>query len=427
MKKFLHNNYHWIIAAVTVLHLLVYGGAGNNFAGYHMIPVTETLGVSRTAFSLVGSLRSIISVTGTLISGVLIRRFGYRKVATTGLLLMASCYLLMASAKSFGTFAVGCAVMGLSDGLCYTANVSRLINGWFRKNRGLVLGLVTAATGVGSSVLGAIQLPAIEHVSWRLSFVLVASLLALVAVLVVSFVRNAPEDMGLVPFGADSDPSETTKNNQWAGFTMEQLKKRPAFYLLILCAFLTCLSVLLVSFNVSPYFQDRGMSATQAGSLYSTMMLLLGFIKLGMGFLCDRIGAKRGILLCQSACTLAIFLMLVLPFGESTMLLAVIVFAMAMPVTTIIFPLLSVDLFGYCAQTQYIGTVVAMVSMASVVSNPLANGVYDLAGSYTPIFWFAAGLSAVMLGVYGLLFALVKRDKKKFFGADPCAMEGETE
>ena len=421
MKKFLHNNYHWIIAAVTVFHLLVYGGAGNNFSGYHMIPVTETLGISRTAFSLVVSLKAIVSVTGTLLSGVLIRRFGYRKVATSGLLLMACCYLLMASAKSFGAFSVGCAVMGLSDGLCYTANVSRLVNGWFRKNRGLVLGLVTAATGVGSSLLGFIQLPAIEYVSWRLSFVLVAGLLGLVAVLVVCFVRNTPEDMGLAPFGADADTDDQAKNNQWAGFSMEQLKTRPAFYLMILCAFLTCLSVLLVSFNVTPYFQDRGMSATEAGSLYSTMMLLLGFVKLGMGFLCDRIGAKRGILLCQSACTLGIVLMLVLPFGESTMLLAVIVFALAMPVTTIMFPLLSVELFGYWSQSRYIGTVVAMVSVASVVSNPLANGVYDLTGSYMPIFGFAAGLSAVMLVRYGLLFVLVTRDKKKFFNA-----EGET-
>lgn len=62
MQKSVKNHYHWVIAAVAVVQMLIYGGAVNNFSGYHMIPVTEALNISRTAFSLAESIRSIVGV-----------------------------------------------------------------------------------------------------------------------------------------------------------------------------------------------------------------------------------------------------------------------------------------------------------------------------------------------------------------------------
>ena len=47
MIKYIKKNYHWIIAAIALVQLLIYGGAVNNYSGYHMIPVTEALGISR--------------------------------------------------------------------------------------------------------------------------------------------------------------------------------------------------------------------------------------------------------------------------------------------------------------------------------------------------------------------------------------------
>ena len=63
MLRQLKKNYHWIIAAVGLLQLLIYGGAVNNFSAYHMIPVCEALDLSRTAFSLTnGELQDVGSI-----------------------------------------------------------------------------------------------------------------------------------------------------------------------------------------------------------------------------------------------------------------------------------------------------------------------------------------------------------------------------
>ena len=46
------KHYHWIIAAVAIVQMLIYGGVVNNLSNYHMIPICQTMDISRTALSV---------------------------------------------------------------------------------------------------------------------------------------------------------------------------------------------------------------------------------------------------------------------------------------------------------------------------------------------------------------------------------------
>ena len=151
------------------------------------------------------------------------------------------------------------------------------------------------------------------------------------------------------------------------------------------------------------------MSVTRTGKLYGIMMLALSVFKLLLGVLCDAIGAKRVLVISHCACACGLAMILLLPQTDGAMIAAMIVFDLSIPLTTMLFPLLSAELFGNRAQGMYIGTVVAMATAGNIISGPLANFVYDFAGSYVPVFWGAAALSLVMLPVYGILFAMTKR------------------
>lgn len=415
MLCFLKKHYHWIIVAVALLQLLIIGGATNNYSAYHLVPVTEELEISRTAFSLTTSLRSVMGVVSTLFSGFLFSRLGFRKVATIGLIAASLSYVCYSVMSSYTMLIVGAVLHGLSSGLVATAAISRLLNVWFHKYRGTVMGCVTAATGVGSTVLGFLQAWAIEYVSWRVSFAIVAGLQLILAVLVFLLVRNSPNDVGLSPFGEGQVLNEKKKKTsvRWEGFSMQQLQKRPAYYLLILCAFLSCLCALATQYNLVPYFQDCGISATRASRIYGIMMLALGFLKLFMGVLCDTLGPKRVTVMCHIALSIGLVLVLVLPKTDVLMIGALLVIDLALPLTTMIFPLLSLDLFGYQAQNQYIGVIMSMTSAGSIISGPLANAVRDMTGTYDPVFWGVAIGSVAVIGLYWLVFALVARDKKK--------------
>ena len=409
MQKGVKNNYHWIIAAVAVLQMLIYGGAVNNFSGYHMIPVTAALGISRTAFSLAESIRSIVGVCSTLLSGVIVHRFGYRRVTSVALVVASAAYVVFSFLQSYWMLLLGCVMMGMAHGLCFSAGISRLVNDWFHKYRGTVLGFVTAASGVGSSLLGIVQSAAVERVSWRLSFGIVAGLQLLLALILFLLVRSKPQDMGLRPYGEGEVDSKKKTGSTWEGFSMETLKKQPFFYLLCACVVLSSVCVLSTQYNIVPYFQDCGMSVTRTGRLYGIMMLALGIFKLLLGMLCDAIGSKRVLIISHCACALGLGLILLLPQTDGAMISAMLVYDMAIPLTTMLFPLLSVDLFGDRAQGIYVGTVVAMATAGNIISGPLANFVYDHVGSYRPVFWSSAVMSLAMLPVYAVLFAITKR------------------
>ena len=166
------KHYHWIIAAIMLLQLGVFGGAANNLTGLHIIPVTETLHISRTAFSLSSSVRSLVGMGSTLLSGMLIMRLGYRFSLTACLCVAACAYTVYGLADSFYMWVIGDILYGLTIGLCSSNGVGapRVVSAWFHKHRGTVLGVVTAATGLGGSLLSILQNTMIQNFSWRWSF-----------------------------------------------------------------------------------------------------------------------------------------------------------------------------------------------------------------------------------------------------------------
>lgn len=416
MLTWLKKHYHWIIAAVLLLQLAIHGGAANNLSGIHLIPVTEALELTRTQYSLGASVKSVVAVFGTLLTGSFIMHYGYRKMAALGLALSAVSYLLFFSMDSYGVFLVGNALLGMTNGICTVAGVTRIVSAWFHRHRGMILGLVTAASGLGSSVLSILQTVAIEKFSWRASYLTVAALMFTVAALVYVFVRNFPEDLGLRPYGdVREHAAQKSKGHEalWNGRGMKELTQKPAFYLMLVGTFLSCLCVYLALSFVVPHLQDRGLTPGQATALHSVMMLLLSGTKFIAGTLSDSIGAKKVTMICLVSCVAGLALLASVN-GFVWAAVAVVIYSLALPIVTVTIPLLAVTLFGYQAQPQYTGIFMSMVSAASILAGPVSNAVYDRVGSYSPVFYCAAGLTVINILVYAVLYRCADRDRKAF-------------
>lgn len=421
------KHYHWIIALLMLLELAVFSGILNNLISLHMIPVTEELQISRGSFSLAFTLRPLVGFFSTLLSGVFFARYGFRKLASLGLLVAALSFVLLGCSENLFMLALASAVMGLSEGFCTTAAASRMVNTWFHTNQGLVLGLVTASTGLGGSLFSIILSKVIDAGSWRSSYWLSAVLIAAVAVLMVLFCRNHPSDIGLRPFGADRHHGKKAKKesrDHWGGFEAPQVMGRPAFYLMLLVVFLSCVCCYAAFSVVAPHLQDMGFTAAQAAFYQSIMLLALAASKFICGLLSDLWGAKAINLLCM-VCTIAGLVLLAFASTPAIALAAVIVFSVALVLTTITVPLLSNALFGYHCQGSVIGIFMALVPAASVVTSPIVNILYDRIGSYSPIFLVTAVLAAAVTGLMLLLFALAGKDRKAYEATHQTTPESE--
>ena len=167
MIAWFKKNYHWVIALIMLLEVSVYGGIANNFASIYMIPVTESLGMSRADFSITVSFRAMAILLGTAFSGIVFQRLGVRKAVVLGLTVSGLSYWLLAKTSTVLAMSVVCITIGLGDSLLGNAAVARVTDAWFHRYRGTVLGLITASTGLGGAIYSVVLTSIIQQYTWQ--------------------------------------------------------------------------------------------------------------------------------------------------------------------------------------------------------------------------------------------------------------------
>lgn len=420
MFKVLKKNYHWIIAFLAFLEMIVFGGWLNS-SNVFIIPISESLGVSRGSFSMATIPYTLVCFTGTMVSGHLFRKFGYKRCAIVSLLLAAGSFIITATCSSLTMYMVSKILFGMAYGSAFTAGAVFLVKNWFFKHQGLVVGAVSMASGLGGSLMTVVLTNLIESTNWRLANLVAAGITGVMALLYL-FLKDRPEQMGLRPFGIDTTPAQKQKApknaHNWPGYSFRELLRHPSFYLMTLCTLVSCICIYITSGVLVPHFQAQGFSAQEAAGMQSTLMLILAVAKLACGGLSDKLGAKAVTVICMGCAVIGQF-MLSATSDPVLCYVAIIVFSIGMCMTSLIAPLLSAPLFGYRGCLNANSILLAMCSLASIFSSPISNTCYDLTGSYTPAFRIASILNCVVLGLYLLLFVMANAERKRYFQTHP--------
>ncbi len=93
-------------------------------------------------------------------------------------------------------------ICGVPNTILMGMSASVLINRWFRRNVGLLIGICTAFAGLGAAVFLVIGQAIMNAVGWRMTYDVWALIALVIAVPVVLIcVRNDPSDRGLLPYG----------------------------------------------------------------------------------------------------------------------------------------------------------------------------------------------------------------------------------
>lgn len=415
MKRKIRQNYHWIIAVVLFIELAIYGGLANN-GSLFILPVTEGLGISRGDFALAGSSRSLVSFVVTLISGVFVTRLGNRRMMISGLALGVFACTIAALSQNITYIIVYSILMGISDAFCSTTTATRVVSDWFHRYQGAVLGIVSSATGLGGSLVCIFLTGSISGNGFRGGYIASGIIILLAGILVVLFVRSRPSDMGLNPYGfgyLEKSKNKAAKDSHWYGYSMQDLIRRPIFYLMLLLTFLSSTCIYLMFSVIVPHVQDCGLSAADATAIQSTMLLMMTGTKILCGALSDRIGSTRVTVLCMAFAAISLWMMGGVTNAGSAWI-ATILHTIALPLAAITPPLLTGTLFGYQAYGKIIGIVLAMTSLGNLIAAPISNAVYDVHGSYSPVFRVGAMVAVAATGLYLLLFTMAKKDRKKY-------------
>ena len=413
MKRLIHKHYHWVIAVVALLHLGVYVGFANT-DGIFVLPVTQSLEISRSSYSLVTiSLYQLCACLVQMSSGLIYKRFGYRKMICFGLPLAAISIIVIGYSQNLIMLGFGCILRGVAHGLCMSSCVNLLINEWFHRHRGLVWGILAAMSGIGGSVWCMVLPPVIQESSWRGAYALAAGAICTVALANLLFVRNKPADMGLLPYGDGECVAKKIAPIHSRGCSFAELVRKPVFYLTVLVLFAIFLCIYTPYTALVPHLIGNGFADAEAAQLQSILLLALATGKVVVGWLMDRVGVRKVTVLCCLGSVAAMLLLLVAA-DYTQAFAAVVLYGFSLPITTVIVPTLTMDLFGYNSYVTAAGILCAMVSAGNMVAGPIGNGVFDSTGSYTAAIWAAAIVMVLMVAVFGVICRRADKLKRRF-------------
>ncbi len=142
----------WVVAAVAFVTLLLASGFRST-PGVLIVPLEESFGWSRSTLSLaVGVNLVLFGLTGPFAAAAMLR-FGVRRVVLGALSLCAiGSGLTVFMTASWQLVLLWGVVVGLGTGCLASVFAATVANRWFVARRGLVTGVLTAASATGQLV-----------------------------------------------------------------------------------------------------------------------------------------------------------------------------------------------------------------------------------------------------------------------------------
>ena len=169
---------------VAVLHRTSFGVAG--------LDAAERFEVSASLLAGFTVLQLLVYAGLQVPVGVLLDRFGPRRLLVTGSLVMALGQVVLALTHTVGVAYVGRALVGAGDAATFVS-VLRLVASWFPPNRVPVLTQLTGLTGQLGQILSAVPLVAVLHArGWSFAFSAVAAVGVVVALTIAVAVHDEP-------------------------------------------------------------------------------------------------------------------------------------------------------------------------------------------------------------------------------------------
>lgn len=408
-----------VVAACFCMGFVCLGFCSSNKSLY-LGAITEALNIPRSLFSINDSFRYVSTAVVNLFFGTLIIKLGPKKLVAAGFVSLILSTLLYATAEHIALFYLGGIFLGIGLSWCTTTMISYLVGRWFPEKRGTITGFALCANGLGGALAAQIIEPIIGSgpFGYRNAYYLVAILLAVTGVIATVLVKEPKGNR-------TAAGKKKSRGTVWSGITLKQALKKPYFYGAAVCVFLTGMGLQGINGIAGTHLKDVGIDGTMVASILSVHSVVLCFSKFLAGFSYDKLGLRKTLLICE-LCGVCSFVTLALAGSSDTGVVCAFVWgalaALALPLETVMVPLIAADLFGEKDNARVMGIFVSVNTAGFAFGTPVANAIFDATGTYDPALY---GIAAVMLVIMvGFWFIINAAEKEK---ARQAAMTQENE
>jgi MFS family permease len=253
----------------------------------YITPIEQEFGWLRSDISFAFSLVAYMIVAVSPIQGMLVDRYGPRRVLLTSIPLFAlSLAALYFTPANLYVFYLLWALVPIAGMGLWPLGYLQAVAPWFDRKLGLALGCANAGIGVGSTFLPMLVIgPIIAAYSWRHALLALAVMVLLISWPVVALCMREPT-------AAETAARKATASRNF-GLSFQQATREPTFWMLNVGFFLLGMTATSLVTQQAPLLRDAGWTAEETTRLQTTFGFGLLFARVAVGFIIDHMFAPR--------------------------------------------------------------------------------------------------------------------------------------
>ncbi len=382
----LDSRYAWWRLAIALV-LMTIGGA-SMYAIVVVLPAVQAdFGVDRSGASLPYTMLLLGFGVGGILMGRMADRFGVGVPLVFGSTMLGVGGVVASWSGSIWQFALANGVLiGALGSSCTFGPLVSDVSFWFRRQRGMAVAICAS----GNYLAGVVWPPVVQHyvesAGWRQTYAGIGLFCLATMVPLSLLLRRRPPDALLSAAASPAPGAGATAVSSLAALERPMgLSRERLFALLIIAGIACCVAMAMPQVHIVAFCGDLGYGPARGAQMLS-LMLACGIVsRLVSGWICDRIGGLRTLLL--GSVLQGVALLLFLPSdGLVALYVASALFGLFQGGIVPSYAIIVRDFFP----GREAGTRVSMVLMATLLGMALggwlSGKVFDLTGSYHAAF-----------------------------------------
>ena len=389
----------WLRLAVSVVLGTI--GAVGMWAVVVVLPAVQAeFGVDRADASLPYTATMIGFAAGNVLVGRAVDRVGYWMPALLSSLTLAAGMILASFAGSILQFTLAQGILvGFGTAAIFGPLVAD-ISHWFNRRRGVAV----AAAACGNYLAGAlwpVAMPLlIAAEGWRFTYLVIGIFCLVTMIPLVLMMRQPAPREAFV-----TSPSSTSRRVQPIALSPATLQG-----LLIIAGFGCCMAMAMPQVHIVAYCMDLGYGVARGAEMLSLMLAGGVVSRLVSGFVADRIGGIKTLLIGSALQCLS--LLFYIPFdGLASLYIVSLVFGLSQGGIVPCYAIIVREYMPAAEAGQRVGLVIMATIIGMAVGGWSSGWIYDLTGSYAAAFLNGIAWNVVNLAVMVLVLWRVGRSR----------------
>ncbi|GEM_PF-1999305 len=393
---FKSKKYAWVICALGLLSMFCSMGIASNMMSF-FLPYIEQTGISHSAGSALISVRALFSLLTLLLINWYYKKTDLRKGLFIAMATIALSAFLYSISKSVVMYVIATAFGGVGFALGGAVPVSVMVKRWFKDRLGIALALATLGSSIASVTLPPMLEVLVQEIGLSGTYLSVAAFSGLSALLMILFVRDNPEDIGLEAY---SEPGN--RKIKELNFKESNMSNASLWMMLVVMFLVGSFAQSSVA-HLGVLAETCNYPGAVGAMLISLFGLASGISKLVFGTLADYFSTKRASQIMFVICMVG-FVFTLLMDGQA--IWPCVVFGLflgfGLSVSTVGTSLWAVDLSDASSYEKNLKFFQIVNSIGGIIFGFIPGIVYDQIGDYRPVyigFIFLALVAMILLTV----------------------------